>query len=507
MKMRGLFFCLAVISGFLLIACNGIYAEDKEAVAEGRQSTGTWIWVSGDSTANRAGLYGVQGAAASANKPGARDNCISWIDSAGSMWLFGGEGYDTRGIYEGLLNDLWKFDGANWTWVSGGKTANQHGVYGVKGVAAATNKPGARDNSISWIDKTGNLWLFGGSGVYSKEARGSKGKASRGSNSKKARGGNDKEAGRSNDDESPGNNDKELQQGLLNDLWKFDGTNWTWVSGDDNINQVGIYGAKGVAAAANKPGARDNSICWIDNAGSLWLFGGNAIDAEGIQGYLNDLWKFDGTNWTWISGDSTVNKPGIYGAKGVAAEANKPEGRCGSVSWIDKAGNLWLFGGIGIDGTGAQGYLNDLWKFDGRNWTWVSGDNTVGQAGVYGAKGVPSATNKPGSRENCASWIDSSGNLWLFGGNGFNVTGLRGWLNDLWKFDGANWTWVSGTSSANGNGAYGAIGVALEMNKPGAREGSASWEDSTGNLWLFGGNGYDGAGTQGSLNDLWKFMP
>jgi N-acetylneuraminic acid mutarotase len=33
------------------------------------------------------------------------------------------------------------------------------------------------------------------------------------------------------------------------------------------------------------------------------------------------------------------------------------------VSWIDPAGNLWLFGGAGNDSMKPQSYLNDLWKY------------------------------------------------------------------------------------------------------------------------------------------------
>ena len=35
--------------------------------------------------------------------------------------------------------------------------------------------------------------------------------------------------------------------------------------------------------------------------------------------------------------------------------------------------------------------------------------------------------------------------------------------------------------------------------------GSISWTDAAGNFWLFGGEGYDSAGTAGYLNDLWKY--
>jgi hypothetical protein len=54
---------------------------------------------------------------------------------------------------------------------------------------------------------------------------------------------------------------------------------------------------------------------------------------------------------------------GVYGTLGTAASPNLPGGRLGAASWIDASGNLWLFGGQGDDSTGAQGYLNDLWKY------------------------------------------------------------------------------------------------------------------------------------------------
>ena len=115
---------------------------------------------------------------------------------------------------------------------------------------------------------------------------------------------------------------------------------WTWVSGDNTFNQSGVYGARGIPAGANKPGARWQLVSWIDSSNNLWLFGGNGYDASGNQGYLNDLWKFDGTNWTWISGDNTLNQNGIYGTKGVAADSNKPGSRFRLISWTDSSGEF-----------------------------------------------------------------------------------------------------------------------------------------------------------------------
>ena len=46
--------------------------------------------------------------------------------------------------------------------------------------------------------------------------------------------------------------------------------------------------------------------------------------------------------------------------------------------------------------------------------------------------------------------------------------------------------------------------VSDAANIPGARAESTSWTDVDGDLWLFGGWGYDGADGYGLLNDLWK---
>jgi len=356
------------------------------------------------------------------------------------------------------------FIGGNWTWVSGSDTFNQIGSYVTKGTANAGNVPGARSSSVSWKGSGSNLWLFGGFGY-----------------------------------------DSAGDVGLLNDLWKFDGANWTWVSGSNTYNQVGSYVTKGTANAGNIPGARQSSVSWIDSSGNLWLFGGFGYDSAGNADLLNDLWKFDGANWTWVSGSKTYGQAGSYVTKGTANAGNVPGARSSSVSWIDSSGNFWLFGGWGYDSAGNVGCLNDLWKFDGAKWTWVSGANTYNQAGSAVTAGTAAAGNIPGARQYSISWIDSYGNLWLFGGIGYDFAGNVNLLNDLWKFDGTNWTWLSGYGQA---GNYGTKGTADPDNIPGVRSSSVSWIDSSGNLWLFGGYDYDSATNNGGyLNDLWFFQP
>ena len=58
-------------------------------------------------------------------------------------------------------------------------------------------------------------------------------------------------------------------------------------------------------------------------------------------------------------------------------------------------------------------------------WTWMGGSSSVpsgsGQPGIYGTLGTAAAGNIPGGRDSAATWTDSKGNFWLFGGEGIDV--------------------------------------------------------------------------------------
>ena len=147
----------------------------------------------------QSGIYGTLGVASASNVPGGREYAVSWTDSNGNFWLFGGMGYDSVGTLGFGLNDLWEFNPTTkmWTWVSGSNTVpgangSQPGVYGTQGVPATTNVPGGRFGAVSWIDSNGNFWLFGGNG-------------------------------------------QDAPNGFLNDLWEFSPTTkmWTWMSGSN----------------------------------------------------------------------------------------------------------------------------------------------------------------------------------------------------------------------------------------------------------------------------------
>ena len=70
--------------------------------------------------------------------------------------------------------------------------------------------------------------------------------------------------------------------------------------------------------------------------------------------------------------------------------------------------------------------------WDSAMWTWVSGNSTANDVGIYGTKGVPSFNNYPGSRsDNSMVFHPSMYCLFVFGGYG--TTGMfpvisHGWL-------------------------------------------------------------------------------
>ena len=494
----------------LYVAANFLLASAQTAVVN------QWTWIGGSNTVpacsylppfcGQYGVYGTLLTPSAGNFPGARISPVRWTDTKGNLWLFGGAGYGAS--TDGWLNDLWEFNQAlgEWTWISGSNEANANqnqSVYGTLGVPAPGNTPGDRYDATGWVDSSGNLWLFAGLQAQSNG-----------------------------------------QQTYINDLWKFDPSThlWTWMGGsntgttqrDNGVGQSGVYGTLGTPAAGNMPGGRQGGLSWTDNNGNFWLFGGQGYASNGLTSPLNDLWEFNlSTNeWAWMGGSnldfSSGGGYGIYGTLGTPAATNIPGDRTGSYTWTDHAGNFWLFGGTGVGATGNSGSLNDVWKFNPltNQWTWMKGRNTappppvgdtsvipMGWPGAYGTLATPAMPNTPGGRAKGVAWTDTAGNLWLSGGQGSDSTGTPGALNDTWVFNPVDdeWAWMGGSETAAVGagfpGVYGTLGQPAATNIPGTRYDAIGWTNASGNLLLFGGQGYDSVGTDGFLNDLWSYAP
>lgn len=383
-----------------------------------------------------------------------------------------------------------------WAWVKGGRSFTglsvcKPGVYGAFQKHATRNTPGGRTAPVAWADTKGSFWLFGGLGC-----------------------------------DSAGNAD------YLDDLWEFDPSTheWAWMAGRSelpgfNETQAPVYGTFRTPGKGNTPGARQNPAVWTDSKGNLWLFGGlylaDQASVNAYWSYLDDLWEFDTTvkEWAWMGGSSTLpicspdavscEQGGVYGRRGVPNASNLPGGRHYAASWTDKEGNIWIFGGVGADSTGLLGELNDLWKFNPstREWTWMDGSSTLvpcangyggcSRAGVYGTRGEPARGNLPGGRADAVVWTGRNGEFWLFGGDGVDSLGNPGAQNDLWEFNPSTreWAWMGGsnTNSDGEFGIYGTLQTPAAGNAPGERTGAVGWTDNRGDLWLFGGGGYDAA--------------
>lgn len=420
-----------------------------------------WIWKKGPKEPYDGGNWSTMGVESATNLPMSRYSGNTFTDNTGNLWLFGGFTYLPAPMYF-YFSDLWKFNPItnNWTWMKGSNPINAAGNYGIKGVASATNSPGARMESASWVDNNGNFWLFGGEGLDGTGA-----------------------------------------EGMLNDLWKYDiGTNtWVWISGSNVRNAAGNYGTQGVAAGSNIPPARGAMAYWADNVGNLWFYGGYNFLYEP----MSDLWRYNINTgiWTWMKGSTNSNQPPDHGTKGIPATSNTPGARGYCNTWKDADNNLYLFGG------GHSLIYNDLWKYTPQNnqWTWINGDNQPSQTSITGTQGVSHPQNKPGSRWGASSFTDTEGNFWLFGGGGYSTSpSTPGRLNDLWKYSPLTnqWAWIKG-GEINALGVYGTQGVAGIANKPGSRTSAMSWSTPISEFWIFGGFGY-GESDLGEMNDLWN---
>jgi hypothetical protein len=183
-------------------------------------------------------------------------------------------------------------------------------------------RPRPRQAASSWSGSTGDLWLFGGQSADSAGA---------------AR--------------------------LLGDFWKYDSNAREWL-------QLSGLARAGSSPSDNDtfsiPSARSYAASWIDAAGTLWLFGGQGLGAGGTSALLNDLWAFNSSAGTWT--------------QAIQSRGPTPSARMAASFWVDPSGMLWLFGGYGMDATGAASQLDDLWRYSPQSKSWQQESSSVSAA-------------------------------------------------------------------------------------------------------------------------------
>ncbi|XP_046558060.1 uncharacterized protein LOC124267190 [Haliotis rubra] len=392
------------------------------------------------------------GTLSSSNGPGARSGSSVWTDEDGITWLFGGKGFSD--IDEGkpkLLNDLWTFNNQDrrWNLVHSGTVSE----------AASDNvAPSPRQQAAACGFTKISMVVFGGL-----------------------------------DEEDSG----------IGDTWVYNMQKRKWLP----LPEISNFTSKTDNTSLEMPSARGDmaSWCMLDR---MYVFGG----MDKSNQIFNDLWKFSLKDLEW-SEVIHPNKP----ANPNTDSDHYPMGRNGPTTWKGKDGNLFMFGG-NILGTNVRsrhlnmGYTSDMWRYLSHNNTWVfqHGYRSSCHPAMYGRKYEFSSVNIPGCRRRGAAWMDTGGRLWLYGGDGtdmsypsvFHSSKL---LADLWLFRTWDkvWFWFGGSDKGDAEPKYFWKNYAGGDALPGGRYEPIFWTGADNTFYLFGGLGHDGHNHDGYLNDLW----
>ena len=177
------------------------------------------------------------------------------------------------------------------------------------------------------------------------------------------------------------------------------------MSGGTSVGMQGVYGVMGKAAAGDvsRLSARA-AVGWTSSAAAIF----------GCLAGMERMRADRGCELKWCLGTvspcEAKNGPGRRARRGTTCRPittciagadlcsrgcharRFPVDTIGAVSWTDRGGNFWLFGGLGCDASGTAGALNNLWEFNPQSmtWTWRTGSDSVGPArgGTGGPSGV-----------------------------------------------------------------------------------------------------------------------
>ena len=203
---------------------------------------------------------------------------------------------------------------------------------------------------------------------------------------------------------------------------------------------------------------------WQDNANNILFFGGT----DGSVFLQNEsCWKLNKDTFDWE----------------VEASERSPSVRNHAMVW-ENSRHVWLFGGSKMDSvTALPVFYSDLWQWDKESQLWQE----------------LSVSESPTARSQSIVWMDSTHqHLYLYGGLGKSSTtrSVVG-LDDLWRFNIERTTWelVQGSRGDyspkrtifDNNRIRQQTGEAPTTEDIGYRIGAKSWQQRSGEVWVWGG--------------------
>lgn len=228
-----------------------------------------------------------------------------------------------------------------------------------------------------------------------------------------------------------GGNNKKKQ--VLDDFWMLSLSNLIWKKIDSK----------------HIPGKRHGSASWIGKDDCLYMFSGNSLDNIDSNnnlgiGLTNEMWKYCESEgkWTNISNAEGHTGRSYVGEFGKESKLNLPGARKLAATWTDLNGNLWMFGGEGLDNQKINilfhrdKLLSDIWKFNVKtnSWAFEGGFKEGERHALYGPRGKSSIEYLPGPRYAPTFWTYNN-KLYLYGGRGHNANNQTALLSDLWIAD------------------------------------------------------------------------
>ncbi len=328
-------------------------------------------------------------------------------------------------------------------------------------------------------------------------------------------------------------------------VWRFDGTSWALVGGQginsswavntfENVLSMTSYGGNlyvGLGTTAGDAEVwRYNGTAWTQIGGdslnsgwaagyeevySLATFGGNLYAGLGNTAGDAEVWRWNGTAWTKIGGDSLNS---------------------GWAAGFERVSSMTVFGGQLHVGLGASATDAEVWRWGGATWTKIGGDglnsswNTVYEQveslQAYNGKLYAGLGNTTADAEiwewNGTAWSqiggDAIGGSWIDGQyeqakglsvyNGGLYAGLANTASDgeVWQYDNGAWTQIGG-DAMNGSWAVNATETVRAMTtyrgKLYAGLGDSANVDAA--IWSYGNNGFLQSATVGQ-NTSWHHL-